>query len=177
MILSSAAVIWLVLRLIPPLIALWLAGVFLLAGVVLIFFVRHLLMGHYRMHKRDWTRAIERYQRFEKAVLTHRVTVIASALFIGIYTVDAIALTRNRIAQAMVRQGKLDDAEGWLRSALQRDPLYCIPYTQLGTIAALRGQERIARREFQRAVDLGFWPEHAQQLLSRALLQGRQRTD
>jgi hypothetical protein len=53
--------------------------------------------------------------------------------------------------------------------ALQRDPLYAVPYTNLGTIAAMRNDRSTAQLEFRRAVELGFSPTGAQELLRRAL--------
>jgi len=73
--------------------------------------------------------------------------------------------------------GKPDEAEGSLRSALQRDPLYALPYVHLGTIAALRKQDAVALRHFQKAVDLGYSPQAAEQALRRARQRANQATD
>lgn len=169
MILSSAAVIWVVLSLFPLAVGLWVAVALIALGLVLTAWGRDFMIGRYRSRRREWDKAIESYQRFEKMLLTSRFGELFVPLYLGIYTFDGVAIARNNIAQALMNLGKLEEAEGWLRSALQRDPMYAIPYTNLGTIAALRGQESHARRQFQKAVDLGYSPTGAQQLLRRAL--------
>lgn len=168
MMLSSAAVAWIVLRLLPIHVALALAAVIVLIALVLAVAARHLFLGRFRARRRQWARAIESYQRFEKMLLTRRLAGWLAPVHLGIYTLDGVARTRNLIAEALIPQQKFDEAEGWLRTALQRDPLYAVPYTNLGTIAALRGQDTVARRHFQKAVDLGFSPALAEQLFQRA---------
>ena len=68
-----------------------------------------------------------------------------------------------------MNQRELDDAERWLRSALQRDPLYPLPYLNLGVIAVMRQRKDLAESEMRKAVHLGYSPTGAQQLLRRAL--------
>jgi tetratricopeptide (TPR) repeat protein len=169
MILSSIAVIWLLLRLLPWKIALGVGGALLLLGLVLMVIARHFLIGRYRARKRDWPAAIASYQRFEKMLLTRRFGHVVAPLFLGIYTLDPVAVTRTHIAQALIQLRQLDEAEGWLKSALQRDPLYPVPYIYLGTVAALRGQESFARQHLRKAVDLGYNPARAQETLARLL--------
>ena len=127
------------------------------------------LMGRYRLRKRDWVKAIDHYQRFEKMLLTRRIGAVVAPLFLGVYTHDAVAVTRNQIADALIQQRKLEEAEGWLKSALQRDPFYPVPYIYLGTVAALRGQLSHARQQFRKAVELGYNPARAQETLARLL--------
>ncbi len=169
MLLSSAAVIWLLLRLVPANVALWLGLAIVVIALALVIWGRHFMIGRYRAQRREWARAIESYQRFEKMMLTTRHGGLLLPLFLGIYTLDGIALTRNNIAQALMNLDQLDAAEGWLRSALLRDPLYPTPYINLGTIAVLRGQEAHGRRQFQKAVGLGYSVRAAQLQLARAL--------
>lgn len=174
MILSSAAVIWIVLRLLPLATALWVVVVAAVAALVLAVLARHFLIGRYRAQRRRWAAAAESYQRFEKMLLTSRFSGLLAPLYLGVYTLDGVAVTRNNIAQALINLGRLDEAEGWLRSALQRDPLYAVPYTNLGIIAVLRRQDSHGRRHFQKAVDLGYSPAAAQQLLQRAQAKAHQ---
>lgn len=169
MILSSAAVIWLVLRLTPWLVVAWLAATVVAILLGLAIWGRHLMIGRYRVRRRQWPKAIESFQRFEKMQLMNPHASLLLPLYLGIYTLDGVALARNHIAQALIHLNEMDDAEGWSRSALQRDPLYPLPHVNLGIIAATRNQEVQARREFQKAVNLGFNPALAQQLLARAL--------
>lgn len=173
-ILSSIAVIWVLLRLMPLSTGLWIAAGLLALGLILSVLGRDFLVARYRSRRRDWAKAIASYQRFEKMLLTSRLGDLLVPLYLGIYTFDGVAITRNNIAQALMNLGKLEEAEGWLRSALQRDPMYATPYINLGTIAVMRGQESHARRHFQRAVDLGYSATGAQQALAKALARANQ---
>jgi tetratricopeptide (TPR) repeat protein len=119
--------------------------------------------------RRRWEQAIERYERFEKKLLRARWSQLTVVLYLGIYSLDGVAIARNNIGQALMNAGDLDGAVRWLRSALQRDPLYAVPYVNLSVIAAMRKDETTARREMTRAVQLGFNPNSAQRILRRAL--------
>jgi tetratricopeptide (TPR) repeat protein len=168
-ILSALAVLWLVLLRLPPLMSLWLAVAAFVFGFGLLVYARDFLMGRYRTGKREWRKALESYSSFEKKLLASRLSVVLVPIYLSIYSFDGVAIARNNIAQSLMNLNELDEAVRWLRTALQHDPLYCIPYTNLGTIAALRGDTAAAQLEFRRAVDLGFSPRGAQELLRRAL--------
>ena len=168
-ILSTAAVIWILLQQLHGAWVLWTAGAILAFGLVLSVWARDFLIGRYRNSRRDWRKAIESYRRFEKKLLANRWSSLLVPIYLSIYTFDGVAIARNNIAQAFINLGELDEAGGWLRSALQRDPLYATPYINLGIIAAMRKDGAKAQREFQRAVDLGYSPTGAQQLLRRVL--------
>jgi tetratricopeptide (TPR) repeat protein len=173
MILSSAAVAWTVLRLLSLKAALWLAATLLAIALVLAVWARHGFIGRWHARRRRWDKAVASFQRFEKMLLTNRLSGWLAPLHLGIHTLDGVARTRNLIAQALMQMQKSDEAEGWLRAALTRDPLYAVPYANLGTIAAWRGQDAMARRHFQKAVDLGFSPVVAEQLFQRARQRAR----
>jgi tetratricopeptide (TPR) repeat protein len=167
--LSVVAVPWVVLRELPLLVTLAFTGLLLLLALVLMVIGRDFLVGRYYSRKREWRRAMERYSRFERRLLTSRVNALLIPLYLGIYSFDGVAITRNNIAHSLMNLGELDEAVRWLRMALQRDPLYAVPYTNLGTIAAMRNDRSTAQVEFRRAVELGFSPTGAQELLRRAL--------
>ncbi|MFL6579012.1 MAG: hypothetical protein ACJ8MR_20475 [Povalibacter sp.] len=169
MMLSSIAVVWLLLRLMPWKVAVGVGAAMFVIALLLMAIAWRFLLGRYRLRKRDYPSAIDHYQRFEKMLLTRRIGQVVAPLFLGVYTHDAIAVTRNHIAHALIQQRKLDEADGWLKSALQRDPLYPVPYIYLGTVAALRGQTNQARQHFRKAVDLGYNPVRAQETLARLL--------
>jgi tetratricopeptide (TPR) repeat protein len=171
-ILSIIAASWILLRQLPLITALWTLGAVVLIGVILIVLARDFFIGRYRARKRDWHKALERYQRFERKLLTRRWTTLLAPLYFGIYTFDGVALVRNNIGQSLMNLDKLDEAEHWLRSALQRDPLYAIPYINLGIIAGMRGSEAVAKREIRRAVELGYSPVGAQQVMRKILARG-----
>lgn len=173
MILSSLAVAWTVLRLLPLKVALWFALAPVAIVLVLVLWARHQFAGRWHARRRHWDKAVASYQRYEKMLLINRFSGWLAPLHLGVHTLDGVARTRNSIAEALMQMRKADEAEGWLRASLQRDPLYAVPYTNLGAIAAWRGQDAMARRHFQKAVDLGFSPVVAEQLYQRARQKAR----
>lgn len=169
-ILTALAVAWLVLRMLLPLIeALWAAAGLLAIGLILIVWGRDLVIGRYRMRRRDWRRALERFQRFEKRLLGNPLNALLMPLYVGIYSFDGVAIARNNIGICLLNLAELDEAVRWFRSALQCDPLYPVPYLNLATIAATRNDIATMQREIRRAVQLGYSPASAQLLLRRLL--------
>lgn len=175
MILSSAAVVWILLQQLHGRMAQWTLGSMVLLSLLLMVSGRDFLIGRYHSGRRQWREAITSYGRFEKRLLRNRWSQLLAPIYIGIYSFDGVAIARNNIAQALMNLDELDEAGRWLYSALQRDPLYATPYINLGIIAAMRKDGAKAQRELQRAVDLGYSPRGAQQVL-RAVLAGRLRT-
>ena len=169
LILSPVAVRWLVLRSVPWSVGRWVGLAFLLAGIALVLIGRDFLIGRYRMRCTDWRRAIDRFRRFERRLESPAWSTLLLPVYCSLYSLDGIAVARNNIAVCLMNLKSFDEAEGWLRSALRRDPLYALAYVNLGTIAALRGDEMRARRELQRAVDLGYSASGAQLLMRKAL--------
>lgn len=151
----------------PGEIALYLGAAALIVLAVLAIWARDWLMGRYRMRQRRWQEAVERYQSFEAKLLSVPWGKLAVVLYLSLYSFDGVAICRNSIAQSLINMQDLDGAEQWLRRALQRDPLYAVPYLNLGVVAAMRGNKERAAREFGRAVQLGFDPQGAQRLFRR----------
>jgi hypothetical protein len=152
------------------------ASLALLAALLLFFaviaiLVRDWFIGRRHAKRRHWVKAIDHYQRLEKSLLVARWHRFAVTLYPSIYSLDSVAIVRNTIGQCFVQAEDFDQAVKWLRSALQRDPLYAVPYVNLSVIAAIRKDETNARREMTRAVQLGFNPVTAQRILHRALSQ------
>jgi tetratricopeptide (TPR) repeat protein len=145
------------------------AAAVLIAALVMVVVGRDFLVGRYYSRRRQWPKALSHYQRFEKQLQKSRWRPFLVPLYLSIYSFDGIAVVRNNIAEALMNQRELDEAELWLRTSLQRDPLYPLPYLNLGLIAALRQQPDLAEREMRKAVQLGYSPHAAQQLLRRAL--------
>lgn len=169
-IMTVLVAVYLLLTRLPPTAALALLGLLVLYVLVLIVWGRDLFFARRYAKRREWAKAQERYERFEKKLLRarwHRLTVV---LYPSIYSMDGVAIARNNVAQVLINAGDLDRAVQWLRSALQRDPLYPVPYVNLSLIAAKRRDEAGARRDMTRAVQLGFNPAVAQRLLHRALM-------
>jgi len=150
------------------------AGLALLAALVLFALVvciwgRDWFIARHHTKRRRWAQAVERYERFEKKMLKARWPKLTVILYLGIYSLDGAAIARNNIGQCLLNAGDLDGSVRWLRAALQRDPLYAVPYVNLAVIAAMRHDETTARREMTRALQLGFNPNSAQRILRRAL--------
>jgi predicted Zn-dependent protease len=157
------------------------AALALLAGIALLAIVTAIwgydwFIARRHASRRRWPQAIERYERFEKKLRNGLFARLSILLYLGIYSVDGIAVTRNAIGQVMLGAGDLDGAVRRLRAALQQDPLYPVPYVNLAVIAAKRNDEAAARREMTRALQLGFNPNTAQRILRRALAEAQARS-
>ena len=163
-IMSLMVMIYLLATRLPGIVVLYLGAIVLALTLVFMLWSRDFLIGRYRSRQRRWQEAAERYQKFEAKLLEVRWTQWVAVLFLSLYTFDGVAICRNNIAQSLMNLRELDTAEQWLRRALQRDPLYALPYLNLGVVAALRGDKERAVREFGRAVQLGYSPEGAQRL-------------
>lgn len=168
-IMTVLVAVYLLLTRLPPAAALALLGVLALYVLAVAIWGRDLFFARRAAKRRDWEKAQARYEKLEKKLQRarwHRLTVV---LYPSIYSFDGVAIMRNNIAQMLMNVGDLDRAVQWLRSALQRDPLYPVPYVNLALVAAKRRDEAGARREMTRAVQLGFDPRAAQRILHRAL--------
>jgi tetratricopeptide (TPR) repeat protein len=176
-ILSALAVLWLVLLRVPGLAALWLLVALCVFWLGLSLYARDLFIGRFRARRRQWREAIESYAKFEKQLGETGLGSVLIPIYLSIYSFDGVAIARNNIGRSLIELKEFADAEHWLRAALQRDPLFALPYTGLGTIAALRGDAKSAEREFRRAVELGFNPTAAQTLLRRALEQAEKKQE
>jgi hypothetical protein len=161
--------VYLLLTRLPGVAALGLLGalvVFVLGAAV---WGRDLLIAHFHSKKKRFAKARERYGRFERKLLGSRWPRLSIVLYPNLYSFDGIALARNCIGQEWVKSEDLDRGVVWLRAALQRDPMYPVPYVNLALIAAKRGDATTARREMTKAVQLGFDPRAAHRMLQRAL--------
>ncbi len=161
--------VYLLLTRLPPTAAMALLCVLVLYVLVLFLWGRDLFFARRHAKRREWDKALLRFERFEKKLLRASWQRLAVVLYPSIYSLDGVAITRNSIAQVLLNAGELDRAVQWLRSALQRDPLYPVPYVNLALIAARRLDDVGAKREMTRAVQLGFDPSAAQRILHRAL--------
>ena len=161
--------VYLLLTRLPPLAAMVLLSVLVIFGLVLVVWGRDLLIARRHSKRRQWSQAIARYERFEKKLLATRWSRLTVALYPSIYSLDGVAIARNNIAQNFIGAEDLDQAVKWLRAALQRDPLYPVPYVNLSIIAAMRHDETLAKRDMTKAVQLGYNPTAAARILRRAI--------
>lgn len=176
-IMTVMVMLYLVLTRLPPMAGVALLAAILVLAVIALILGRDWLIGHRHAKRRRWQPALERYQRFEKKLLRAWWRPLVMMLQLTIYSFDGVAIVRNQIAQIHIESGELEQAVQWLRAALQRDPLYSVPYVNLAIVAAMRRDEAAARREMTRAVQLGFSPVDAQRLLRRALELGTRMYD
>jgi tetratricopeptide (TPR) repeat protein len=168
-VITAIALAYLILIRLPAVVALGAASVLVAIGILLAILGRDFMRGRYRASRRQWQQALTHYRRFEKKLLKSRISPVFAPLYLSVYSFDGVAIVRNNIGQVLVNLRELDQAEDVLRSALQRDPLYPLPYLHLGVIAAMRHQEDLAQREMRKAVQLGYSPNSAQKLLRSAL--------
>jgi tetratricopeptide (TPR) repeat protein len=153
----------------PGMAALAVLAVALIAIGVLAILAREYFASKRLIRRRQWQAAIEKLKKLEQKLQRASWQRASSVLYLNVYTFDGVALIRNQIAQCFMNLEDHDQAVRWLRSALLRDPHFAIPYVNLALIAAQRKDEATARREMSRAVQLGFNPARASNLLRRAL--------
>jgi tetratricopeptide (TPR) repeat protein len=161
--------VYLLLTRLPPAAGLALLGALVVYVLGVAIWGRDLLLGRRHSKKKNYAQAVERYERFEKKLVSSGWPRLAVVLYPNIYSFDGIAVTRNYIGQDLLKAKHLDRAVVWLRAALQHDPFYPVPYVNLALIAAARRDPNTAKREMTKAVQLGFDPTSAQRLLQKAL--------
>lgn len=173
-IMTVMVVFYLVLVRLPPRITVWIALALLAFGVMTSLWGRNFLIARHLAKRRRHAAAIGHFEKFEKKLLAAPWPQFTVVLYLSVYTFDGVAVTRNDIAHCLIESGDLDGAERKLRSALLRDPLYPVAYINLGVVAALRGDKKLAEREMLKGVHLGYSPATAQRLLRRALTQANE---
>src|SRR5689334_9633208 len=94
LIMSALVLVWLLLTRLPPRAALWLLATLLGIALVVAVWGRALLIGRYYSARRDWRRAFEHYQRFERKLLASSSSGFAMPLYVGIYSFDGVAIAR-----------------------------------------------------------------------------------
>ena len=171
-IMSVMMVIYLLITRLPAPIALGVAGAILVVVLLLAAFAYDFFIARRLRRRQRWRDAAERYEKFEKRLVSTPWLGATVLVYLTIYTFDAIAIVRNEIAQSLLNLDEFATAERWLKGALERDLQYAEPYVNLAAIAAIRRDAVTARRHIARAVGLGYSPEGAQQVLRRALARG-----
>jgi tetratricopeptide (TPR) repeat protein len=168
-IMAAMVAFYSVISRLPGLAALAVLGFALIALAVLAILAREFFASKRLMRKRQWQAAVDKLKKLEQKLLNASWQRASPVLYLNVYTFDGVALVRNQIGQCFMNLEDPDQAVRWFRSALMRDPQFAIPYVNLALIAAQRRDETNARREMTRAVQLGFNPARASQLLRRAL--------
>lgn len=106
---------------------------------------RHLQAGLHDYNQKQYERAIA---QFEAAARVDPDSEIGqTARFNG-------ARTAARYAQIFEANGNRERAEYWYRRAIEIDPGYAMAYHFLATLAAAGGQEAVAERLWQRAIQV-----------------------
>jgi tetratricopeptide (TPR) repeat protein len=169
LIMAAMVAFYSIISRLPGIAALAVLAAALIGLGVLAMLAREYFASKRLMKRRQWNAAIEKLKKLEQKLLNAHWQRASAVLYLNVYTFDGVALVRNQIAQCLINLDDLDQAVRWLRSALLRDPQFALPYVNLALIAAQRRDETTARREMSRAVQLGFSPVSAANLLRRAL--------
>lgn len=74
----------------------------------------------------------------------------------AVYSRDPKAMAFNNVGSAHLNLGQLEAAEAAFREAIQIDPEYPIPYSNLAALCTLRGEPAEAEAHAQRAIALGY---------------------
>lgn len=171
-IMSVMMVMYLLITRLPPPIALGVAGSLLGATLALILLSADFFMARRLLKRQRWRDAADRFGKFEKKLVSARWRRATVLVYLSIYTFDGIAIVRNEIAQSLMNLDEFDAAEHWLKAALERDLQNPVVFVNLAVIAAIRRDAFTARKQISRAVQLGYSPDGAQQVLRRALARG-----
>src|SRR5690606_5148910 len=136
-IMAAMAAVYSIMTRLPWQAAAALGGAALLALAGLALWGRDYLVARRRLRRREWLEAVEGFQRFERKASKGGWRWASVLLHLSIYSFDGVAIARNGVGQALIGAGQLDRAVTWLRSALQRDPQYPVPYVNLAVVAAM----------------------------------------
>lgn len=117
---------------------------------------RHLFAGRALMAKARFDDAALELAAFEQEQSNSAWRRALAFLFVGTFSSDGVAVARNTLGAIRLEQGKLDEAEGHLRRALEQDPGYAVPHANLALVAAARGEPEAAQAHRDRAWALGF---------------------
>ena len=167
-IMTVMVVFYLLLTRLPPPVAFGILGASIVVALVLLLWSLDYFIGRRHEKRRRWRKAIARYEKFEMKLVKGRWRQATVLLYFGIYTFDALAIVRNRLAECWIGLDDFDAAGRWLQAALERDLDNPAPYVNLAVIAAIRRDRAVAYRQMSRAVHLGFSPQTALQILHRA---------
>ncbi len=127
-------------------------------GVALVSYVARGRYGVARAHlrARRYAQAFDEFAAFERQASSSAWRRALGFLYAGFQTSDPIALARGHLGIVRLEQGRLTEAEAFLRAALDQDPDYCLPWANRAIVAALSGDEAAALKFATTAKDLGF---------------------
>jgi tetratricopeptide (TPR) repeat protein len=137
--------------------ALWVSAA--VGGVLIavcVFAGRHLFRGRSLMKQGKWDDAALELAAFEHEQAQGGWRRALAFLFVGTFSSNGLAVARATLGAARLEQGKLDEAEGHLRRALEVDPGYAVPHANLALLAAKRGDDAAAETHRAHAHRLGF---------------------
>jgi tetratricopeptide (TPR) repeat protein len=137
--------------------------------IVAVFAAKHLLAGRALMKRGQWDDAALELAAFEHEQATVAWRRALAFLFVGTWTSDGVAVARGTLGAIRLEQGRLDEAEGHLKRAVEQDPGYALPYANLALVAARRADAAAAEAHRARAHQLGFRRRAFEQALAAAL--------
>jgi tetratricopeptide (TPR) repeat protein len=153
----------------PPLVQF---SVVLLLVAILTFLIvisKDFLIARVKGAQLDWTGAIKYYDKFERQLKEYRRRRMTFPFFMSIYTCEGLALTYNNRGQCYMNLRRFADAEHDLNQAVKLDLRYAIPHANLAIMAAMQGDESVARYELDQAQSLGYKVNGLQMMLSHYL--------
>lgn len=136
--------------------------VFILVGVAwglaLVSFVARGRYGRGRalLKAKRYEAAFDELLAFEAQVKRDAWRRQLAFLYAGFRTANPIALARGYQGVVRLEQGRLAEAEALLKSALEADPDYAVPWANRAIVAASLGDEAKARAHAATAKSLGF---------------------
>ncbi len=158
-------------------VAIWVAGLLLLVGLPLVLptdvvfvlvgvawglaVVSFIARGRYGrarslLAQKKYEAAFDELLAFEQQVTRDAWRRHLAFLYAGFRTSNAIALARGYQGVVRLEQGRLAEAEALLKSALEKDPDYSVPWANRAIVAASLGDEARARSHVETAKSLGF---------------------
>lgn len=127
---------------------------------------RHFFAARTLMAQHRWDEALLALAAFELELTRSSWKRRCSALYVGLYSQDGIAVARNALGSIRFEQGLLTEARGHFERALQQDPGYAVAAANLALVATRQGALEEAERARLRALELGLSQRTLDRLLA-----------
>jgi tetratricopeptide (TPR) repeat protein len=111
------------------------------------------------LRRQEYEEAAAELALFETSLAQAGWKRALAATVVGLYTANPLAASRNTLGAVRLEQGKLDEAQGHFKAALEHDAGYAVPWGNLAVLAAMRGDAAGAEEARAKAAALGFKPK------------------
>ena len=132
------------------------AIVFLIPGRLVQYYWRDYFKGRKCLQKKNYDEAIQRFKLFLKEVEESPWIKWLMFFSYGLYSFKVEAVAQVYLAKCHISKKELEQAEAYLNKALLVDKKYSIAFFNLAVIYLLRNDETVARKNFDRARELGY---------------------